>query len=181
MIQGSLLTVHDKPIKFPKGKYFDNLSRYLKSKAGQFGIKNFIAIDPATGGKGSKAGYAVFIAGKLVTSGTLQCHERDPIHIRLNSMSEHLSDICHRYGTCLLAIELLRGGRTTPTQLIWSVGSIISSVSYVDHVEVAVNIWKAYAGKDHVKSDESDAVVIGQSIIRLYEEVNNDQPKFSRH
>jgi len=68
-----------------------------------------------------------------------------------------------------LVVERIRG-RLAHCYLVWSVGMLVSQLGANELLEIPVTVWKKHAGKDHKKSDEADAIAIGECAIALAKE-----------
>lgn len=128
-----------------------------------------LAIDPSSGSRESKAGYAYFVKGELVESGTIPVDHYLPIHRRLAVMHDFIAlkfpDID------ILIIEQIRG-RLAHIYLAWAVGVAIEAARSEELIEMNIKVWKSYAEKLGItKSDENDACSIGLTAIHLAEEI----------
>lgn len=126
-----------------------------------------LAIDPSSGAWSQKnkeqshPGWARFHAGVLVASGVV------PMDGKKQNIFQRLRMLYDALGTerpDVLVVEQIRG--TMAHQFLkWSVGVIIAAVRATHTVEMPIATWRAYAGKGHKKSDENDAIVMGQTLV----------------
>lgn len=122
-----------------------------------------VAIDPASG-SGSFPGYAIFKKGKLVSSGTIKINSKLPLNLRLHALYDQLAML--EVNPDVLVIEEIRG-RMAHAYLSFAVGMTITAVRSHICIEIPINVWKAYVGRDHIKTDEADAIAMGEAIIEL--------------
>jgi hypothetical protein len=119
-----------------------------------------LAIDPASGGS-SMPGWACFKKGVLVRSGTLAimgANIQERLRCLYDTIVEAEPDV--------LVIERIRGVRAHE-HLHWSVGVSIAASAPLILLEMPVSTWKKFAGPEHKKSDEADAVAIGETLIAM--------------
>lgn len=128
-----------------------------------------LAIDPSSGSWNSKTkeqsypGYALFKAGVLVESGVVQVSGKNKkAPERLRMVYDAL--VAKFTAPDILAIELIRG-RMAHETLKWAVGVSIAAIRAPIVIEVPIMSWKKWAGKDHIKTDENDAVAIGMVVL----------------
>lgn len=122
-----------------------------------------LAIDP-----GSNAlGWALFEKGQLAESGVIHANNKNKPHRRILSIMEELSEVTPR-AIDVLCIEKMF--RFNPS-LLWSVGAVITTKEPELFVEVPVRIWQALLGDDYEKSDERDAIAIGNAVIHHCEKL----------
>lgn len=131
-----------------------------------------LVVDPSSGSKDSKCGYAYYVAGDLVVSGTVDIDHRLPIEQRLANTFDWFSANYNQPD--MLIIEEIRG-RLAHVYLLWSVGVIIAAARASQVIEMNIGTWKRRAGDDYVKSDEEDAKAIGRVTIQLAEEYDGDE------
>jgi hypothetical protein len=125
-----------------------------------------LAIDPSSGSRNSMPGYAYFEAGELLDSGTIPVDYKKPVFKRLEDISNFL---VYKYRQPdILVIEKIRGFNSH-IYLHWAVGAIIAAVSADEVVEIPTATWRKYRGPNYDKTDENDAVLMGQTILILAE------------
>lgn len=153
----------NKPIKWPGGAESAafKLTVYQHSDAILQG--KFIAIDPAS----LSAGVAVFSAGELVSSKTIKLPAKKPINERLNILFHELSSLDN---ADLLVIEKIRM-KTAHIYLRWAVGTSVAGAPVLKTIEAPTTFWRAIRPEGYVKTDEGDAVLIGQMVILLAREM----------
>lgn len=125
-----------------------------------------LAIDPSSGaidrksGTRSEAGWAVFEAGQLTTSGIIQI-EGSSVKQRLESLVETLTNDFEE-SFDVLVIEDIWGYIASKT-LVHAVGLFIAHIKTPYFVEMNVKTWQGIANRLGVwsKSDENDAIFIG--------------------
>lgn len=127
-----------------------------------------LAIDPSSGNKESRAGYALFDKGELLESGTIPVDNKLDTVSRLRQMANWTEAFVDCYGVNVVAIEMLRAG--VHTSLRWAVAAFFIATDPCPIIEVPAVIWHRLAGKEYVKSDEKDAIEIGKTCIWQAEE-----------
>lgn len=116
-----------------------------------------LSIDPAS----NVCGYAIYIDGKLNTSGTVSATPKAPIHQRLHEIFNRLPDV----KPDILVIELNRSG-TGHVYLTWSTGVIIAKYG-VPTIEIPQRMWKNVITESYEKSDQEDAILIGKYVVGI--------------
>lgn len=120
-----------------------------------------LAIDPASGGT-SQPGWAAWRNGKLLRSGTIDLPRKALIQERLNALFHTVE----QSQPDVLVIERIRGSMAHE-HLHWAVGVCVGATCAPVLIEMPVSTWKAHAGPDHIKSDENDAIAIGNCLLHL--------------
>lgn len=151
-------------IKWPKGpmpaRFYKSV--YVSREAITGGT--LLSIDPSTGATGLP-GFALFKQGKLRKSGVIELKGNERIQYRLGDLMRALMDQFE----CpdVMIIEMLRG-KMTPAQLHWAAGVSIGAVRSPILIECPIVIWKAVAKTvpSYQKSDEQDAILMGQAVIQ---------------
>ena len=136
-----------------------------------------LAIDPSSGGS-SPIGYAMFKKGKLTYSGSyMPAHRR--MGQRLFDIQEHLRCL---FGSGkdidIVVVEKIRC-QGYMEKLVWSIGAILAafgSTPNIIELHMPIQSWKKLAGPSHIKSDEADAIAIGQCLIALAQ-VSSNPPR----
>ena len=131
-----------------------------------------LAVDPSSGSKDSQCGYAYFVAGDMVASGTVPVDHRLPIEQRVAITSDWFAANYNQPD--LLVIEEIRG-RLAHVYLVWSVGVVIASVRASQLLEMNIGTWKRRAAPGYVKSDIADAQQIGLVTVQLAEEYDTEE------
>jgi hypothetical protein len=121
-----------------------------------------LAIDPASGGS-SYPGYALFVNGEMVSSGDVPVNAKLPVNLRMQCLYDSINGLAR---PDLLVVEEIRG-HMAHTYLKFSVGMIMAAVRCPICIEIPISVWKAYAGRNHIKSDQADAEKMGLTIIEL--------------
>lgn len=116
-----------------------------------------LAIDPGS----ISLGWAWFIKGEFIMSGEYKAPSTHSAHKRLMKIMDQLQVWT---GADVLAIEKMFRFNAS---LIWSVGSTITTIRPDVFIEVPIRCWQQSLPDDYVKSDEQDAVLIGQCVIDL--------------
>jgi hypothetical protein len=153
-------------IKWPvgTGKDLKKLRDFCTSYNSEILGDHLLAIDPSS----KSVGWASFMSGVLRESGTL-CVAGSP-HRRLRAIYDELVAKFSE-APSVLAIEKIRG-RGSSHILVWSVGVIQTAVRTSLVYEVPINFWKVLAKEDpeYSKTDQNDAVKIGQVLIAMAKE-----------
>jgi len=125
-----------------------------------------LAIDPSVGSRSSLPGWAYFESGKLVASGVIQVAVNNSLQARLREISEKLRE---QFGPVdVLAVEdirVWRGARSMVVSLLKGVGAALCSVDAKVCLEVIPQAWHGLVGDDYEKSDEKDAIAIGEYVL----------------
>lgn len=122
----------------------------------------FLAVDPAS----KSLGFALYRQGVLDESGTIIADGKAPVGNRLASLSEQLGELAT---PDVMAVEKVRTG-TGHVFLVWSAGTAVAATNAPVTIELPVSMWKKFVGKEHEKSDENDAIAIGDTIIHICKE-----------
>lgn len=134
-----------------------------------------LAVDPSTGSKSSRPGYAWFEKGKLIESGEIIV---DIEANRSKRLYEIAATIREEF-PCpdILAVEYIppvsyrgtenRMNSVSLMALQKAIGAIMGAHPVEYLLEVPAASWKKYKPKNYVKTDEMDAVTIGLCIIGL--------------
>lgn len=134
-----------------------------------------LAIDPSSGAynrgkrEQSHVGYALYRAGVLIDSGIVEMDGRalPDIWDRLRDLHDCLST---QFETPdVLVMEKIRGS-FAHEYLKFSIPVIALAVRAPIVLEVNISTWKKYAGSEHQKSDEADAIAIGAALIKIVQE-----------
>ena len=126
---------------------------------------SMLCIDPGS----TKLGYAHYVGGVLVNSGTLIARSRFP-HQRLKQLAEELRAFPP---VDVLVTEYIHepNWKTVAKSykgLIKSIGCIVSNTDWKYCIEVAPVLWQDVIGERFVKgTDEEDALWIGEAMMTL--------------
>lgn len=126
-----------------------------------------LAIDPASGGT-SVPGFAIFYAGELQTSGTVEFPKRKAdIYQRLQYLHEKVSKLLPVPPDVFGVEEIHKA--IASNQLLWATGVSIAAAAAPATIEVPLNVWKslAKATPGYIKGDAMDAEMIGRSLVLL--------------
>lgn len=139
-----------------------------------------LAIDPSSGGS-SQPGYAIFTAGKLVKSGELKLPGRKPVHIRLAMMHDMIRELLPE-PPAMLICEDVSNGSMAHVYLKWAVGATIAAANSPEFLICPINVWRALAKAmpAYQKTNTTDAVLIGQSVIMLAREHEAEQKRIKQ-
>lgn len=133
-----------------------------------------LAIDPASGGS-SNPGWALFDEGEYVASGEFDIKsKKNPIQMRLVELQ---CLIVETFGSDLpevLVIERIRGSHAHH-YLFWSIGASIAAAEIEHLLECPVGFWKVVTPTDYEKTDETDAIYIGAAVIKLAQELIEEE------
>jgi hypothetical protein len=144
----------------------DNVVKHLKDNKNKILKGTMLAVDPSSGSKDSRPGYALFESGKLVESGTVSIDYRQKIDKRLQDLQDKLED--SHFHPDILIIERIRGMRSH-IYLHWAVGVIVATIRSDLVVEMPTSMWRKYVTNDYIKSDAMDAVSMGVAAIQIVE------------
>ncbi len=147
-------------ITWPKGSPMRKLRAHVKQHRDAILYGDVLVIDPAS----INVGYAVLQRGIIIERGTIEVDPELPIKMRLQEIANTLLEDESSYD--VMAIERIRG-RMAHAYLSFSIGAIMGSVDAPDCIEVPVNVWKAFVGKNHTKGDEEDAVAMAETLVVL--------------
>lgn len=133
-----------------------------------------MAIDPSSGSAKSVPGYAIYEAGILVDSGTLNVPPHLPLPIKLRMIADSLRNEFKKPD--VIAIEFIAPFfKNTGKQdfinkntlaLHRSVGAIYSAVNCDCWIDVSPISWRTQIPENYNKTDENDAIMIGYTCIR---------------
>lgn len=131
-----------------------------------------LAIDPSTGSISSMPGYALFEKGELVESGIIQVRVQDRKNVRLHAIAQTLRTEFPNVD--VLAIENIppvsynRKGAMSGWSIVAiqrSIGAIISCFD-CEYIEVAPKLTGKFRPEGQEKSDEMDAIGIGNATLQ---------------
>lgn len=130
-----------------------------------------LAIDPSTGSQSSMPGYAIYKRGQLIESGYIQINISQTKNRKLFQLVSTIREEFKQVD--VLAIENIppisfaRKGAMSGWSLVAlqrSIGAIVSCFD-CDYVEVSPTLTGKYRPLDMGKSDEADAIGIGNCVI----------------
>lgn len=129
-----------------------------------------LAIDPSSGSQKSQPGYAIYEAGVLIDSGTIQVSHKNQLHSRLYYLAGCIRDqfdvpdilVTENISSVMNSNSGFMSKSMLPLQR--AVG-VVQSIFPCPCLEVAPATWRKYIPKDYVKSDENDAIMLGWAAI----------------
>jgi hypothetical protein len=137
-----------------------------------------LVLDPSVGSWSSQPGYAIYEAGQLVDSGvidmpTYEARSRRLYYLRrvLQEQFTETFDVVVIEDIPTHRFSRGRGGRTfanakAQIPLHKAVG-VIESIFDAPVLFVSPATWHSYAPLDYIKSDESDAIVMGHAVLQI--------------
>lgn len=160
-------------IKWPQGtgKDLKKLQDFCTTHNAEILRDHVLAIDPSS----KSVGWASFMSGVLKDSGTIRV--AGVAHSRLREIYDELWERFAEVPS-VLAIEKIRG-RGSSHILVWSVGVIQTAIRSQLVVEIPINFWKVLAKEDETykKTDENDAIKIGNVLIEIAKECRDDESR----
>jgi hypothetical protein len=143
-----------------------------------------VSIDPSCGSSSSMPAYAIYWAGRLLNSGTIQLDIEKPIEQRLYDLGLQLrSSITDSVGVLIYEdvppVRFYKSGRTSAgsqSSLIKSVGTILGTIRADHHVGLRPSVWRRISGPSHVKGDVEDAIEMGRLTIELARYIQATHP-----
>ena len=145
-------------VRWPRGKTIDLLANKVRASREKILNGRIVAVDPGT----YHAGFAVFEATKLKTSGVIDMPEKMEINDRLTYLYDELTKVAGKPD--VMALELLRG-QMAHAYLVWSAGVAVAAVRAPVLLEIPVVLWKAATDEGYEKSDQNDAQMLGRALI----------------
>ena len=144
-----------------------------------------MCIDPSTGSQSSMPGYAYYEKGVMIESGIIEVDHRLNSSLRLYEIARTIREDFPVAD--LLIVEFIPpvtyvGGMNSIALMALqrSIGAIVSAHPYEHLLEIPASAWKAYKPEGYVKSDEWDAVCLGNCAITVAREILEEpdqQPK----
>lgn len=134
-----------------------------------------LAVDPSTGSKSSRPGYAWFEKGKLIESGEIIVDIEANRSLRLYEITRTIREEF----PCpdILAVEYIPpvsykggGNRMNSISLMAlqkAIGAIMGAHPVENLLEVPAASWRKYRPENYIKTDEMDSIVIGLCVIGL--------------
>ena len=140
-----------------------------------------LCVDPSSGSKSSMPGYAVYRKGELVESGTIEVPLGDKIYDRLVYL---VACIKREFNTTpdVLVIEDIPIGKgrlrmAALRSLNMSVGAIIGALEVDKVVALHPRFWKKHARVNYSKSDEQDAIMMGEVCFKVISQLEDKDGK----
>lgn len=126
---------------------------------------HMVAIDPGS----NSMGYALFVSGRLHYAGSIA--GKGSIGNRLKSMMNQLDGCLKELGAhhMVTVVELVRS-QTGHHYLTWAAGAAVAALGSEHTLEVSTNLWKKLIGPKYKKTDENDAIAIGELVLAIAKE-----------
>lgn len=128
-----------------------------------------LAIDPSTGSKSSRPGFAWYKGGKLIESGEIIVDLKANRSKRLYEIARTVRDDFEKPD--VLVVEYIppvsyRGRSTSMNGLSLmalqkAIGAIIGAHPFEHLLEIPASAWRKYKPDEYVKTDEWDAICLG--------------------
>ena len=135
-----------------------------------------MCIDPSTGSTSSMPGYAYYEKGVMMESGIIEVDHRLNSSLRLYEIARTIREDFPVAD--LLIVEFIPpvtyvGGMNSIALMALqrSIGAIVSAHPYEHLLEIPASAWKSYKPEGYVKSDEWDAVCLGNCAITVAHEI----------
>lgn len=140
-----------------------------------------LSIDPSIGSTSSQPGWAVYTAGKLQCSGTLEINPEGTQWQRLQRLRTHMYGLMQFYTPDVLVYEDIPaqrhggGNAEAHASLLKAVG-VILSISGPDHYVGLLPVsWKKMVRESYFKGDEQDAIEIGWIAIQEAKRISEEE------
>lgn len=133
-----------------------------------------LAIDPSTGSRSSMPGYAVFQAGQLIESGTIEVDLKGNRAERLFEINRTIREDFEVPDVVAVESAGYFIGKMNPTSIISlqrAIGAVIAAHPVKCLVEVPSNVWQRHTFQGYIKTDENDAICIGLCVINTAREL----------
>jgi len=122
-----------------------------------------LAIDPSSSSARSDPAWALFHKGKLVESGIIPVDKKQPIYEKLREQFDWIYGM-YGEGLDVIAVEKIRKGHA---YLRWSSCLAFLACRAPLVLELSPVTWHNFVGDNYDKSDEQDAITIGECIVHL--------------
>jgi hypothetical protein len=132
-----------------------------------------VSIDPSIGSSSSMPGWAVYMDGEYLKSGTFDIPVHKSIPDRLRILANHLRKLYNEYPPDVLVYEDIpaqrygMGNAVAHASLLKALGAILSVPGPDGYVGIMPVSWKKGVRDTYQKGDESDAVEIGYVVIEF--------------
>ncbi len=151
-------------IDWPKGKkLMPAFRKQVRKNLQAILYGKVLVVDPAS----NRLGWSTITEGEISGQGIIEVHKANT-SVRLQELVQTLQD---EDRVDLLAVEMIRGNRAHIV-LKWAVGCVVGSVPAPHLIEVPIQAWKAWAGPDHEKDDDTDAVAMAETLLAIAHEEN---------
>lgn len=149
--------------KWPKGKTFEAFKKVVAQFAEEILEETVLSVDPGT----HQSGWAKFVAGEFVESGTIKMTSKKPVQGRLPELYDALA--VHQKPRFMI-VEQIRGP-TVNGMVRWAAGVAIAAVRGFYLIECPYEAWKAVRDDTYTKTDENDARCMALAVITLAKEL----------
>lgn len=142
-----------------------------------------LVVDPSIGSMSSQPGWAIYQAGVLIASGTLEIDPRGEKWTRLHELHRLLRNKSLEIEPDLCIFEQVpvtgHGGRSqvSHASLLYAVGVTMAAVQADAFLGITPIVWKSRTRPEYVKSDEGDAIAMGYVVIDIAREIARVDPK----
>lgn len=141
-----------------------------------------ISIDPSIGSSSSMPGYAIYRAGTLIASGTIQLSIDEEFPLKAQQLAYSIRKLYTEYDPDVLVYEEIAvhgPGRNIASHvtLLKAVGIILSVPGPKYYVGIYPTSWKKLARPTYVKSDEADAIELGYVAVWQAEQIIEEEGK----
>lgn len=144
-----------------------------------------LAIDPSTGSKSSKPGFAYYEKGKLTESGEIDLDISASRNARLYEISRTIREDFEKPD--ILIVEYIppvtyfkssvRMNKTSLMALQKAIGAVLASQLYNHVLEIPAASWKTWKPPEYEKTDEWDAICLGLCAIGIAGKIKEDKEK----
>ena len=125
-----------------------------------------LSIDPSSGSKGSMPGYAIFKAGELIESGTIQLPVGKPLCVRLQTLCQTLQEEFEVPDVLITEAIYFSRNNKAGVSLQRSIGVVLAAFPVNGRViEVSPNTWRKLRPETYEKTDENDAIMMGYTAL----------------
>lgn len=137
-----------------------------------------LCVDPSTGSKSSRPGYAWYEAGKLKESGEIIVDLKSNKSKRLYEIArtireefpepdvlvvEYIPPVTYKTGNQMNGVSLMA--------LQKAIGAILGARPFEHVLEIPASAWRSHKPAEYVKTDEWDSIVIGLCAINTAKQV----------
>jgi hypothetical protein len=122
-----------------------------------------VAFDPSSGSSRSDPAYALFIKGKLVESGIIPIDKKQNIYEKLREQFDWIYGMFGE-GVDVVVVEKIRKGHA---YLRFAACVTFLSCRAPTVLELHALTWHNFVGPNYSKTDEKDAITIGECTISI--------------
>lgn len=135
-----------------------------------------VCIDPSIGSSSSMPGIAVYVAGNLVASGTLDLNPNGALPQKAQKLHHAVRTLYKEWEPDVLVYEEIAvqgAGRSISSHvtLLQAVGIILSVSGPKQYVGIYPVSWKKLVRPEYSKSDSNDAIELGYVCIQQAREI----------